>query len=176
MAACQGKCHDGLKTFAAVGTQCTACHKARDPVVPVRQDASFSHAAHARRNVQIQRCASCHALEADGRLTAPLAKKDHLPCAESGCHQTEYMSRNTKICGICHEAASPWQKAAARAKPSPAPDWTGRMDHAAHLTRLGTSAAAGNGACTGCHGDKLAGARAPSGHDPCVACHGPGRS
>lgn len=176
MAACLGKCHDGQKAFAAVGTRCTACHKGRDPVPAVRQDLAFTHAAHARRNVQIGSCAQCHALEADGRLTAPLAKKDHMPCAASGCHQTEFMSRSTKICGICHEAASPWQKATARAKPSPAPDWAGRMDHAAHLAKLGApAAAAGNDGCTSCHGDKLAGAPAPAGHDPCAACHGRGQ-
>lgn len=171
MAACQSKCHDGQKAFAAVGTRCTTCHKARDPVTPARGDLGFSHAAHAGRNVQIQNCAQCHALEADGRLTLPLAKKDHLPCAASGCHQTEYMSRNTKICGICHEAAVPWQKASARAKPSPKPDWSGRIDHAAHLAKLAGAAST----CATCHGDKLAGAPAPAGHDACAPCHGRGQ-
>ena len=169
MAACQAKCHDGQKAFSAVGTRCTACHKGRAPAAPARQDLGFTHEAHGRRNVQIQNCGQCHALESDGRLTAPLAKKDHMPCAASGCHQTEYMSRTTKICGICHEAASPWQKSAARAKPPAKPEWGGRIDHAAHLAKLGATA------CGTCHGDKLSGAPAPAGHDPCATCHARGQ-
>jgi hypothetical protein len=169
MAACQAKCHDGQKAFSAVGTRCTACHKGRAPAAPMRQDMSFTHEAHGRRNVQIQNCGQCHALESDGRLTAPLAKKDHMPCAASGCHQTEYMNRTTKICGICHETAVPWQKAPSRAKPPAKPEWSGRIDHAAHLAKLGT------GACGTCHGDKLAGAPEPAGHDPCASCHARGQ-
>jgi c(7)-type cytochrome triheme protein len=171
MAACQSKCHDGQKAFSAVGTRCTTCHKASDPVAPVRQDLGFTHAAHAGRNVQIQNCAQCHAMDADGRLTAPLARKDHQPCAASGCHQTEFMSRTTKICGMCHESASPWQKAQSRARPAAKPEWFQRIDHASHLAKLGT----GNNACASCHGDKLAGAPAPAGHDACAPCHSRGQ-
>jgi hypothetical protein len=114
----------------------------------------------------------CHAVEADGRLTAPLAKKDHQPCATSGCHLNEFMSRTTKICGICHDAASPWQKTASRAKPPLSPEWFERIDHASHLGTLGTL----NNACASCHGDKLAGAPAPAGHDACAPCHGRGQA
>ncbi|HWO26122.1 MAG TPA: cytochrome c3 family protein [Kofleriaceae bacterium] len=171
MAACQTRCHDGQKAFSAVGTRCTACHKSREPMPPAAaapQAVSFSHVAHAARNVQIQSCAQCHTVEADGRLTAPLAKKDHMPCAASGCHQTEYMSKTTKICGDCHDAAVPWQKAVARAKPPVKEEWLERIDHAAHLSKIG----AGNSACASCHGDKFSGAPAPSGHDGCAPCHG----
>ncbi len=172
MAGCQSRCHDGQKAFSAVGTRCTACHKGRDPVAPVRQDLGFSHAGHAKRNVQIQSCGQCHAADAEGRLSPPLAKKDHQPCATSGCHLTEFMSRTTKICGICHEAASPWQKTTSRAKPPVAPEWFERIDHASHLAKLGTL----NNACASCHGDKLAGAPEPAGHDACAPCHGRGQA
>jgi c(7)-type cytochrome triheme protein len=170
MAGCQTRCHDGQKAFSAVGTRCTTCHKSREPApaAAARVEAGFSHAAHAGLKVQIQNCAQCHAAEADGRLTPPLAKKDHMPCAASGCHQAEFMSRATKICGNCHDAAVPWQKTVSRARPPVKQEWFERIDHAAHLGKLG----AGNNACTGCHGDKLAGAPAPAGHDACAPCHG----
>ncbi len=170
MAGCQSRCHDGQKAFSAVGTRCTSCHKKSEAAVPVRQDVTFTHAAHAGRNVQIQNCGQCHTIEADGRLTAPLAKKDHMPCAMSGCHLNEYMSRTTKICGTCHEAASPWQKTVSRAKDPAKPEWFQRIDHASHLGKLGAQ----NNACTGCHGDKLAGGPEPAGHDACAPCHGRG--
>jgi predicted CXXCH cytochrome family protein len=172
MAGCQSRCHDGQKAFSAVGTRCTTCHKGRDPVAPVRQDLGFSHAAHAKRNVQIQRCGQCHAADAEGRLSPPLAKKDHMPCATSGCHLAEFMSRTTKICGTCHEAASPWQKTTSRSKPPVKPEWFERIDHASHLAKLGTL----NNACASCHGDKLAGAPEPAGHDACAPCHGRGQA
>jgi hypothetical protein len=173
MSGCLTRCHDGQKAFSAVGTRCTTCHKLRDPV-PAAAGAGaglsvgFSHAAHAKRNVQIQSCAQCHAADGDGRLSAPLAKKDHMPCAASGCHQVEFMSRATKICSNCHETAAPWQKTVSRAKEPAKPEWFARIDHAAHLSKLG----AGNSACASCHGDKLAGAPAPAGHDACAPCHG----
>jgi predicted CXXCH cytochrome family protein len=171
MQGCLTRCHDGGKAFSATGTKCTQCHKGRDPALPLKSEAGFSHAAHAGRNVKIADCAQCHSIENDGKLNAPLAKKDHMPCAASGCHQTEYLNRSTKICGICHDAASPWQKTASRAKPPAKPEWFESMDHASHLAKLGT----GNNACASCHGDKLAKASAPQGHDACAPCHGTGK-
>jgi c(7)-type cytochrome triheme protein len=173
MAGCQARCHDGQKAFSAVGTRCTSCHKGRDPAVPVRQDIGFTHAAHGNRNMQIQNCAQCHQVGTDGTLTAPLAKKDHQPCATSSCHLNEFMSRTTKICGTCHESASPWLKTVSRAKPPAKSEWFERIDHAAHLSKLG--AAASNSACESCHGNKLAGSPAPEGHDACAPCHGRGQ-
>jgi predicted CXXCH cytochrome family protein len=171
MLGCQTRCHDGQKAFSAVGTRCTTCHKGRDTAPATRQDFGFSHAGHAGRNVQIQNCAQCHSIDNDGRLPAPLAKKDHQPCAQSGCHMNEFASRTTKICGVCHETASPWQKTTSRSKPPAKPEWFERIDHAAHLGKLGSA----NTACAGCHGDKLAGAAPPRGHDACAPCHGKGQ-
>ena len=37
-------------------------------------------------------------------MHAPGTKKDHQPCANSGCHQPEFASKTTKICGVCHDA------------------------------------------------------------------------
>lgn len=168
MLGCQTKCHDGAKAFSAVGTKCTACHKGTAPAAATRTDMPFVHATHASRNVRIADCATCHAVEPDGRLTPPLANKNHMPCAASGCHQTEFASRTTKICGVCHDAIAPWQHATSRAKPPLKAEWYETIDHAAHLAKLGT----GNAACASCHGEKLAGAPKPGGHDGCVSCHG----
>lgn len=169
MLGCQNKCHDGQKAFSAVGTKCTQCHKGSEPAPATRTDMPFVHAVHASRNVKINDCATCHGVESDGKLTPPLAKKDHMPCAASGCHQTEFASKATKICGVCHDAVAPWQKITSRAKPPLKPEWYESIDHATHLAKIGSTA---NSACTSCHGDKLAGGPAPGGHDGCVGCHG----
>ena len=162
MLGCQTKCHDGGKAFSAVGTKCTQCHKGSEPAIATRADMPFVHAAHAARNVKIADCAMCHGIEADGKLTPPLAKKDHMPCAASGCHQAEFASRATKICGVCHDAVAPWQKASSRAKPPLQPEWYESIDHAAHLAKLGN----GNAACASCHGG--------AGEQLCVSCHAVG--
>ncbi|MDQ3365699.1 MAG: hypothetical protein M3680_09765 [Myxococcota bacterium] len=172
MLGCQNRCHDGKQAFSAVGTTCTQCHTGRGKLVPTRPEFAFSHAAHASRNVKIADCATCHTLEPDGRLTAPLMRKDHQPCASSGCHQTEFASRTTKICAVCHDAVAPWQKVAARARPAAKPEWFESINHAAHLAKTGTA----NGACTSCHGEKLTGGARPGGHDGCASCHNKGVS
>ena len=170
MLGCETKCHDGKRAFSTVGTKCTLCHRGSEPPPPARTDVQFLHAAHANRNVKIDACATCHGVAADGRLAPPLANKDHMPCAASGCHQNEFASRATKICGVCHDTAAPWQKTVARAKPPAQPEWHETIDHAAHLARTGTA----NGACTSCHGEKLAGGPKPSSHEGCIDCHGRG--
>ncbi len=138
----------------------------------MRTDLGFSHAQHAARNVKIAECGSCHVLEADGTLTAPGAKKDHMPCASSGCHQTEFTVRAPKICGVCHDVAVPWQKAVARTLATFQHEWFESMNHAIHLAKPATGAI--NAACASCHGDKLAGATAPAGHAACAPCHNRG--
>jgi hypothetical protein len=177
MAACQSKCHDGQKAFSAVGTRCTTCHKGGAAIpaslVPkTRPDVAFLHKAHAPRNVRIDNCATCHALETDGRLQPPLSRKEHLPCALSGCHQHEYMSTQSKICGVCHDTIAPWQSTLARPRTPATPEWHESIDHAVHLAKTGTA----NLACATCHGEKLANAPAPRGHDACSACHGRGQA
>jgi hypothetical protein len=172
MMGCLTKCHDGTKAFSAVGTKCTKCHRGNEPAPVAKMDFPFLHDAHGKRNVKITECATCHAVEADGRLTAPLAKKDHMPCALSGCHQTEFASRTTKICGVCHDTVAPWQANQSRAKAPPKQEWYESMDHAVHLAKTGTA----NGACTSCHGEKLTNGPKPGSHDGCVGCHGKGQA
>lgn len=177
MLGCQTQCHDGQKAFAAVGTSCTTCHQGAGTPAPTRPDVVFFHGSHAGRNVKIKDCAACHSVEGDGRLTPPLANKDHQPCASSGCHQAEFASRTPKICGVCHDQVAPWQPAVARAREAASSEWYESIDHAAHLKTLAREVAGqgGNAACATCHGDKLAGGPRPGGHDGCVGCHGKGQ-
>jgi len=178
MLGCQGKCHDGQKAFAAVGTSCTECHRGTAPPATTRPDVVFFHGAHAGRSVKINDCATCHSVESDGRLTPPLANKDHMPCAASGCHQAEFASRTPKICGVCHDQVAPWQHVTSRAREAATSEWYESIDHAAHLKTLAREVAGqgSNAACATCHGDKLAGGPRPGGHDGCVGCHGKGQA
>ncbi|MGH9887732.1 MAG: hypothetical protein ACREBE_19530, partial [bacterium] len=170
MLGCQTRCHDGKKAFSATGTRCTACHKpsAASPAPPAaRVDLGFSHAEHRKRNVKVDDCASCHAVDADGLLAAPGARKDHLPCASAGCHQSDYATRAPKICGICHDAALPWAKTTSRAHKPVTAEWFETINHASHL-------APGKATCEACHGDKRTGAPAPREHRACSTCHARG--
>jgi c(7)-type cytochrome triheme protein len=168
MPGCQNGCHDGKRAFATTGTSCTKCHRAVAPPSVARADLPFSHAEHERRNVRIADCSSCHVLQPDGTLAASLHGKDHLPCATSGCHQTEFGSRTTKICGICHETSSPWAQPAPRTEKPNVHEWFQSMDHASHVRAAGTA----NSTCDGCHGNVPGGTPPPRGHRACASCHG----
>jgi len=171
MTSCLAACHDGQKAFSATGTKCTTCHKGSGQVTPTRTDLAFSHAAHTGRNVNIAKCDTCHSISPEGILDPPNAGKNHMPCATSGCHQTEFVTKTNKICGICHDAAMPWQKTVARAVVPLKPEWFEAMNHASHLAKKGIS----NAACSDCHGDKLGGGKKPQGHAACAECHGKGQ-
>ena len=182
MMGCQAQCHDGVKSFSTTGTSCTRCHKGDDaPIATTRQ--AFSHASHTNNKVQIAQCTSCHALDTEGMVAAPAHGKDHLPCSNPTCHQAEFASRTPMICGVCHDASSPWSKQLSRPlarKHGEQPEWFQTINHAAHLKAWVTSGNAGPGganantACASCHGGKGGGA-VPSGHGPCAACHNKGQ-
>lgn len=177
MASCM-TCHDGSKqpgkAWSAVGTKCTTCHQSTGGLTPpVTKGVAFSHEAHAKRNTKIEgHCGDCHSVAADGTVLAPNTGKDHMPCANSGCHQTEFMSKTTKICFVCHEnAAVPWTKLTARMQdPAPKQEFFENINHQTHLQKKGVT----NAACTDCHGDKLGGGKAPKDHQACAECHGKG--
>jgi c(7)-type cytochrome triheme protein len=172
MLTCVTTCHDGSRAFSAVGTKCTTCHTngAGQPAQPNRTDTMFSHAAHASRNVDITKCGDCHQLKPDGNLEPHGTNKNHTPCANSGCHQNEFASKTTKICGVCHDSSMPWQKAIARTREPPKPEWFENMNHKSHLQKKGAT----NAACGDCHGDKLGGGKKPGDHEACSQCHGKG--
>ena len=170
MLGCQTRCHDGQKAFSATGTHCTLCHKGTAPAPAMKNELGFSHAEHRKRNTKIDDCSACHVLDNDGTLAAPLSRKDHLPCASAGCHQNEYVSRAPKICGVCHDAAAPWAKAAARPGKRRGVEWFEAMNHASHL-------APGKAmTCESCHGNKRTGGDAPRDHQACVTCHARGQA
>jgi c(7)-type cytochrome triheme protein len=171
MLGCQHSCHDGKKAFSATGTRCTTCHRASGPPAQQRTDVPFSHAAHEHRNVNIADCAQCHTVAGDGTLLAPGTRKDHQPCANSGCHEAEYANKSTKICGVCHDAQAPWATAISRAGKVDKPEWFQTINHKLHTQIAGIA----NDACSTCHGDRLAAAAPPAGHRGCAkggACHG----
>jgi len=176
MAVCMNACHDGTpgKAFSAVGTECTKCHRSAGGInVALPQNQVFSHAKHVGRNTKIDgACTNCHSLKDDGsaRVEPPNEGRNHMPCAASGCHQTEFMSRTVKICGVCHDKANPWEKTVARIKDRPETEFFENMNHASHLKRKGTA----NASCADCHGDKLGGGKAPKDHEACAECHGKG--
>ena len=152
MSTCQAGCHDGTpgKAFSAVGTTCTKCHKSAGGVTaPQPKDQVFSHVKHIARNVKIDgACQNCHSIKDDGtsRVEAPNLGKNHMPCAASGCHQTEFMSRSVKICSVCHDQAMPWAKAIARMNDTKqGGEFYENMNHASHLQRKGAT----NSACRG---------------------------
>ncbi len=174
MAVCMNACHDGKKAFSAVGTSCTKCHQSRGGItMPLPQNVVFSHAKHVPRNVKIEgACETCHSIKKDGtaRVEPPNEGRDHMPCAASGCHLNEFMSRKVKICGVCHDKANPWEKTVARIQERAETEFYENMNHASHLKRKGTA----NAACSDCHGDKLGGGKAPKDHEACADCHGKG--
>ena len=175
MLGCQNSCHDGKRAFSATGTTCTRCHHSTDPAQPTHLATPFSHVAHAARQVAIDDCGACHAAAADGTLLAPLAGKDHQPCAASGCHQTEFAAKATTICGVCHDAVSPGEKAISRASEASAKvEYFTGIDHAAHV-RVSANKAA-NATCEQCHPGTWTGASKPRGHRECAPCHGAGQA
>lgn len=175
MLGCQASCHDGKRAFSATGTTCTRCHHSTAAAQPTHVAEPFSHAAHAARHVAIEDCATCHAAAADGTLLEPLAGKDHQPCAASGCHQSEFASKTTTICGVCHEAVSPGQKAISRASEASAKvEYFTGIDHAAHVKVSPNKAA--NATCEQCHPATWTGAAEPRGHAQCAPCHGKGQA
>jgi c(7)-type cytochrome triheme protein len=178
---CQNQCHNGKTAFTTTGTHCTTCHKAtNEQVVPTQPalEVSFSHQVHQKRNVDMKACGSCHQVETNGQVLAPGMNKDHKPCADSGCHETEFFSRTTKVCTVCHGATGtpsamasivPWKKPTMTTIQATQSELPSPMNHAAHVAAVG--GAAGNATCLGCHGDKFTNGPSPRGHAACAKCH-----
>ncbi len=173
-----GKCHDGAvasgHAFSVVGTTCTKCHAIAHGSVPAtRTDVPFSHDTHKGYGVDMSMtaCDGCHAVKPDGALDKPGTKKDHQPCAKSGCHAArDFASKTPTICGVCHDATAAWAKATSRARTPSKVEWFQNINHAAHLKNP-------NVQCETCHGQKLALMSSPKPHDheDCAPCHGKGQ-
>ena len=180
MLECGATCHNGTTAFRATGTTCMRCHNqkqdllvATEKATVLPQDKRFRHGDHDKRGVDVKNCAGCHTLDAKGFAMAPGIGKDHMPCSNATCHQSEFVNRAPKICAACHDAEMPGLKTVARMRPTDIFDLEGPMNHAAHLAAMAKQHGTGNGACETCHGDRytIAASAAPKGHAQCVSCH-----
>ena len=146
----------------------------------------FSHAAHKGRGLDVDRCETCHSIDAKGQVLAPAAQ-GHAPCLDAQCHATDFLAVGDKartanaarfakasaFCRGCHtEVPRPWQKAVPRVIPSyrASREYHVEMNHHEHTQR---AKAAG---CRGCHtvdDTSFALVAGAPGHSQCVTCHNP---
>ncbi len=130
----------------------------------------YSHEVHTKRGVDQGVCENCHVLDEKYTVLAPTLGKDHMPCADSECHASEFFSKEPMICVVCHTDARPWIKQKAELKQRRRSDFGGDLSHKTHAgARVGGRGA--NGACKKCHGNVFGGTPARAGHDDCAPCH-----
>ena len=168
MQVCEG-CHDGKKAFDALGTQCYRCHAtppgallAALPPAPK----TFQHGAHAKRDVKIDDCTSCHGVGL--ALTQVQAGSDqHRPC--QGCHAAEFRKEGQTICLACHLRNDPFRPNPLRLPTTVNTEWrspdASDLPHAPHL--------AAGVACEACHPTQsgVATSSPALGHEVCGKCH-----
>ncbi len=155
------RCHQPGGTAFSATAHCARCHD--EPRLVTGAVAAFSHGAHERRfGTRPFACLACHVLDGAGLVDAMVKGKEHLPCAEAGCHgATDFASARPTLCVICHAEGAPWTQTRRQAQ---APEWSTAIDHARHLANP-------NMACGSCHGD----APAPRSHAVCTPCHARGQ-
>ena len=88
----------------------------------------FSHADHATRGVDVDKCETCHGVDAGGQVLPPAAL-GHSPCQSAGCHASDFLGvgakaqkadpakygKATAFCLGCHDSKdgtppAPWSK------------------------------------------------------------------
>jgi len=149
----------------------------------------FSHAEHAKREVDVTKCESCHRVDPTGKILVPAAQ-GHAPCLEAKCHATDFLAVGTSekkrpaptdekfqkasaFCMGCHEKVPwPWKQATTRILPSFAGsrEYHIELNHFEHATRAGDK---GTG-CRGCHvvdAKSFALVVGAPGHAQCQGCH-----
>ena len=94
------------------------------------------------------------------------------------CHQTQFTTPNSPLCGICHQPEGLNQQNPPVKKFSSLRSFNTEFDHAQHTS--GIAEAKSQGGCAACHGPARRGiAKAsPAGlsaHQTCYQCHTPGR-
>ena len=146
-------------TAFSTTAHCGRCHD--EPRLAPGAAATFSHDAHARRfGARPFACLACHALDAGGLVDMMVTGKEHLPCAEAGCHgATDFARAQPALCVICHAPGAPWTQPRRQVQPR---EWSTEIDHARHLANP-------NMACGSCHGE------APQSHAACTPCHARGQ-
>lgn len=155
---------------------------------PAAPAVHFSHAEHGPRGVAIDKCETCHEVDAKGQVVAPAAL-GHSPCQSAKCHASDFLgvgdktrkadparyAKATAFCLGCHDSKdgappAPWQKpttAAALQSFQSEREFHVEMNHIEHALRTG---------CRSCHvvDDKsFALVKTAPGHAQCVACHNP---
>lgn len=146
----------------------------------------FDHGEHAKRGVAVDKCGSCHRIDAKGEILAPAAQ-GHAPCLQSQCHASDFLAVGTSektrkpgpafdkaaaFCTGCHEKVPwPWKRATTRLRPSfqGGREYHVELDHFAHATRSAEAQS-----CRGCHvvdSKSFALVTGTPGHAQCVQCH-----
>lgn len=138
---------------------------------PAKTDSSivrFGHELHKGKGVAVDDCQSCHGIK--GFRVEPVTRgKDHQPCNNTACHASEYMSREPKICVVCHDSADPWVKQTARIRDLDVSEFGGDISHKTHQSN---KAREGGIKCASCHGDVFAQNESkPDAHAVCGSCH-----
>jgi hypothetical protein len=156
------------------------------PAQPLPPAKHFSHADHKPRGVDVDKCASCHSVDAKGQVLAPAAQ-GHAPCLDAKCHAADFLAvgdqarkansaqfaKSGAFCLGCHETIPwPWKKPATRilGGHENAREHHVEMNHYEHTQR---TKAVG---CRGCHvvdEKSFALVAATPGHAECATCHNP---
>lgn len=166
MKACE-RCHDGRQAFDARGTHCGKCHsRALNKVsteIMRTDEPLFSHAAHAKRGVDLLHCTQCHGA-GDWRAALP-GRNEHRPCQNEGCHAVEFGKLGSRLCLSCHERNDPFEPNVIKRPASRAqPEWRVAISHPSHLSS--------GAACVSCHAG-IVEKPEPDGHALCGGCHKP---
>ncbi|HWU91168.1 MAG TPA: hypothetical protein VN253_28070 [Kofleriaceae bacterium] len=151
---------------------------------PLPAPKHFSHTDHRTRGVDVEKCASCHAIDAKGQVLAPAAQ-GHAPCLDAKCHATDFLAvgdqarkrspaqfaKASAFCLGCHETVPwPWKKPTTRVLRSyeNSREHHVEMNHYEHTQRTKVTG------CRGCHvvDDRSFGLVAGTpGHAQCGTCH-----
>lgn len=127
----------------------------------------FGHQLHTDKGVKIEDCKSCHGIK--GFDIEPVTRgKNHQPCNGSECHASEYMSKEPKICVVCHDTNEPWVKQTARIRDFKSSEFGGEISHKTHQS---DKASKGGVNCQSCHGKVFEGGEKPQAHAVCGSCH-----
>lgn len=151
-------CHDGAPTFSITGP-CTRCHTTTPPKYELkRPDLRFSHATH--KPLAVGPCSTCHTVSKGNEVSTV----GHAPCAT--CHADDFMRRDPKYCGACHNSIEPWRKLIADRPPTDRTEFGATLSH---------TSAAHQKPCDTCHTLATSDSqlRPPRGHKACTGsgCH-----
>ena len=157
----------GMVLLLSVGGSSYAAQGEPEPAAPKSKEIRFSHEFHKGQGVAMDACASCHGIK--GSQIEPVTRgKNHQPCNNSTCHASEYMSREPKICVVCHESNDPWVKQTARIRELSSSEFGGEISHKTHQS---DKARKGGVKCESCHGNVYERGDKPEAHAVCGSCH-----